>query len=112
MVDAELILRFLALTRNWDHDSNLITNYKGQMKVFLNEFMNRNKSISESKTEEYRNEFYSTVEKVLLVFGNQAFRRINENGEYENSLNRAIMDVLMLVFNRINIEELNSKKKK
>lgn len=110
MVDAELILRFIALSRNWGTKNGEVENYKGQMKVFLNEFMNRNKSADEDRIEEYRTLFETTTAKVYSVFGNKAFKRINEKGEYETALNRAIMDSLMVVFSKIDSEKLESKK--
>jgi len=110
MMDCELILRFLALNGNWDPESGDVQYYKGRMKSFLNEFMIRNQHSEDEKLKYYKDIFASTAEKVHDVVGNQAFRRINMEGDYETSLNRAIMDCLMLSFSKFEEETLMQNK--
>jgi len=98
MNDSELILRFFAISGSWSYENKDILDYKGRMKVFLNEFMLENQNPSKKEIEDFEKDFETTVEKVYLVFGDKAFRRTNLQGEYETSLNRSIMDVLMLSF--------------
>lgn len=98
MIDCELILRFLAIQRNWNPNQEEVENYRGRMKNFLNEFMLRNQNPSENRLKEYKECFNKTISDVFDVFGEKAFRRINDDGEYESSLNRAIMDSLMVSF--------------
>ena len=98
MIDCELILRFLAIQRNWNPNQEEVTNYRGRMKNFLNDFMLRNQNPSENRLKKYEECFSKTISDVFQVFGEKAFRRINEDGEYESSLNRAIMDSLMVSF--------------
>jgi hypothetical protein len=111
MNDCELILRYFAISRNWDLEDRDILNYNGRMKVFLNEYMLEHQNPSKQEIEDYTNDFNSTVEKVLTIFGDKAFRRINNNGEYETSLNRSIMDVLLLSCKYFQLDKLLSKKK-
>ncbi|MTI41253.1 DUF262 domain-containing protein [Fulvivirga lutimaris] len=106
MMDCELILRFLALHGNWDMDTWKVDRYKGRMKIFLNEFMQRNQNVDEVQIQGYSELFNTTIAKVLSVMGEKAFRRINAEGEFETSLNRSIMDVLMVSFARIDADIL------
>ena len=110
MRDAELVLRYLAFLTNWDYENKKLNNYKGRLKTFLNEFMLNNNNISEDNLEEFKNNFAINIDKVYSVFGKNAFRRIDKNGEYESSLNRAIMDFIMISFNKHKKEEILSKK--
>lgn len=106
MMDSELILRFFAINTNWDSETGKVNNYRGRMKVFLNEFMIHNKDITELKINQHIELFESTVDKVYKVMGDKAFRRINIHGLYETSLNRSIMDVLMVSFSRVSTSDL------
>lgn len=98
MVDCEMILRFIALSEKWDKERKEIEGYKGRMKIFLNEFMYENKNIDANKGKDWENLFTNTVEKTILIFGKDAFKRINVDGTVERSINRAIMDAIMLSF--------------
>jgi hypothetical protein len=109
MNDCELILRYLAISTGWDKEDKDILNYKGRMKVFLNQFMLEQQNASKKEIEGFSNDFNSTVDKVYSIFGDKAFRRTNLSGEYETSLNRSIMDVLMVSFKFFNKELLLPK---
>jgi hypothetical protein len=93
-----MILRFIALSEKWDKERKEIEGYKGRMKIFLNEFMYENKNIDANKGKDWENLFTNTVEKTILIFGKDAFKRINVDGTVERSINRAIMDAIMLSF--------------
>ena len=109
MMDCELILRYTAFSNSWNPETNEIANYKGRMKNFLNDFMIANQNPSPKVIEAIKVDFRTTINKVLKLFGPKAFRRINEEGMYETSLNRSIMDVLMLSFKHFSIEQLVNK---
>lgn len=96
MADRELELRFFAIKNSWDETTGEVKNYKGRMKSFLNDFMNQNKNIADTTKDEWQFLFTQTVEKVYSIFGDMAFKRINADSSRENSINRAIMDVLLL----------------
>ncbi len=106
MADRELALRFLAIVKHWDAEKGEITNYKGRMKSFLNGFMNTYKNIDQKNSDNWRSFFDETVENVLNIYGENAFKRINLDGSRENSINRALMDVIMLSTAQHSIEEL------
>ena len=110
MVDRELALRFLAIYQNWDVDRKEISGYKGRMKSFLNAFMSSNQNIDSKSCLELKQIFEETIEKVLLVYGEDAFKRVNLDGLREKSINRAIMDVIMLSSTQYSKDELLLKK--
>jgi hypothetical protein len=119
MIDCELILRFLALRNNWspekggiNSDEEGVSNYRGRMKNFLNDFMRQNQNTTKEKIEEMRVCFNDTVKKIYDIFGTKAFRRINENEVFENSLNRAIMDSLLVSFSFFAYDDLVNNKEK
>lgn len=108
MVDRELLLRFLALSVNWDRQENIVLGYRGNMKSFLNAFMKKfqNDTGSLNKFAALCDE---TIEKVYEVYGENAFRRINEDGSV-TPINRAVMDALMISAIPYPKERLASKK--
>ena len=55
---------------------------------------------------ELKQTFEETIEKVLLIYGEDAFRRISSDGIREKSINRAIMDVIMLSSTQYTKDEL------
>lgn len=95
MADRELALRFLAIYKNWDFNDEEIVGYKGRMKSFLNTFMCSYQNIDNNTSLELKRTFDETVEKIVLIYGEDAFRRISSDGIREKSINRAIMDILM-----------------
>ncbi|TAE74636.1 MAG: DUF262 domain-containing protein [Bacteroidetes bacterium] len=109
-LDSELILRFLAIHQNWDKETKSIKNYKGSMKTFLNDFMRENQKADKTKLEIYKSLFDSTIEKVYEVLGNKAFSKINTLKEYEKTLNRGIMDCVMIGFSFFDKNALFDKK--
>lgn len=110
MSDCELILRFFAIYSNYEMESHNLNDYKGRMKTYLNDFMRYNEKIEELKLNEYRELLISTSRKVYNVFGENAFRRYNIEGKYENALNRSLLDILMLSFAHTNEEKLDANK--
>ncbi|MCR5068286.1 MAG: DUF262 domain-containing protein [Prevotella sp.] len=94
MTDRELLLRFLALSVNWDRDQKQVIGYKGNIKSFLNAFMKNHQNDSGSLNY-FRTLCRETIAKVYEVYGNDAFRRLNEDGSV-TPINRAIMDAVMI----------------
>ena len=109
MNDCELILRYLAFSENYDKDSNKIIDYKGSVKPYLNSFMKRNRDARDIYINNLREKFNNTIDKVYEVFGENAFRKLNDDG-YENKLNRAIMDVIMIGFEKYSLEEIKKNR--
>lgn len=98
MADRELELRFFALINSWKREQNIIEGYAGKMKPFLNAFMKVNQQLSTTTKQQWKKQFEETIDKVYSVFGENAFKRIRQGQDNSNekSINRAIMDVLML----------------
>lgn len=108
--DCELILRFLAIHQQWDNETKSIRNYKGSMKTFINNFMRANQNIGLDKIAEYKALFDETIAKVYKVLGNKAFSKMNENKEYDPTLNRALMDCIMLALSLYEEDKLLANK--
>lgn len=108
MSDRELLLRFLALSVNWNRDTKEVTGYRGNMKSFLNAFMKRYQN-DQGNINYFKALCDETIEKVYELYGENAFRRVNEDGSV-TPINRAIMDALMISAIPYSNEKLNSKK--
>ena len=54
--------------------------------------------------------FLETIDKVDAIFGQNAFRQIDEHGKFANQVNRAIYDVVMLTFAHVQKASLIEKK--
>lgn len=67
MVDRELLLRFLALSVNWDSKMNLVRDYKGNMKAYLNAFMKKYQNDS-SRLHNFKNLCKETIEVYINRF--------------------------------------------
>ncbi|MBK8174826.1 MAG: DUF262 domain-containing protein [Rhodospirillales bacterium] len=103
MRDAELILRFFAF-----HYAP--SAYKGYFAPFLDNYLASGIRMSDVDIERHRTLFLETIQKVEDVFGDKAFRRFDKNGNAENQINRAIYDVIMLTFARIDKGALEGSK--
>jgi hypothetical protein len=104
MNDRELILRFFSF-----HER--LSLYRSSFATFLDSFLEEGNKFSEEKIKELKKVFLETIEKVNVVFGNKAFRRFDPNkNSWENRINRAIYDVIMLSFDKIVKEDIEKEK--
>lgn len=110
MADREMALRFLAIWKSWDKETESLNGYKGRMKSFLNAFMNEHKDIKQNEIVQWKQTFEETVNKVYQVYGDNAFKRQGLDGVIEKTINRAIIDVIMLSSTQYSLAELMSKK--
>lgn len=110
MADREMVLRFFAIWKNWDNEQGVLNGYKGRMKSFLNAFMNDYKEIKGQEYSEWKRLFEETVEKVYQVYGEYAFKRQGLDGMREKTINRAIIDVIMLSATQHSMDELRANK--
>lgn len=110
MADRETALRFFAIWKCWNATTESLNGYKGRMKAFLNTFMNDYKDIKQQEALEWKQTFEETVNKVYQVYGENAFKRQGLDGTSEKSINRAIIDVIMLSSTQHTLEELMNKK--
>ncbi len=98
LIDAEIILRYLAISENYSKEEGEVKNYSGQMKIFLNSHMDRYQNPDADTINKIRLKFNTTIDKVYEVFGDKAFQKINQHGNIDPRLNRAIHDCLMISF--------------
>lgn len=108
MADRELLLRFLTLSVNWERSTGEIKGYKGNMKSYMNGFM----KMYQHETgclNYFRSLCDETIDKVYEVYGEDAFRRVNEDGTV-TPINRAIMDAVMIASIPYKKTELLAKK--
>jgi len=105
-----MILRFFALAEKSFY------NYKPSMKQFCNKELSDNQNMKIEKYIEYRDKFLKTVELVLLVFGDKAFRRFmpgnNEDpkGKWNiGQLNMSLFDIQMCGFALYNKNQVIAK---
>lgn len=97
MKDREMILRFIALYSSYNR-------YGSSLKQFLNRFMEENKNASLQQINEFRAVFKKSLALTKLVFGDKAFKRFSlgdsddPNGKWEEVINKAIFDAVMLGF--------------
>ncbi|CAI7727839.1 MULTISPECIES: DUF262 domain-containing protein [Bacillus] len=109
MTDQEMILRYLAFSEGYNELNNNMEGYKGATKTYLNSYFEKNQDISEVKLHQLENKFNSVIDSVYEVFGDKAFRKLNEDG-YETKINKAIMDVIMISFQNYTFERIQAKK--
>ena len=109
MSDRELLLRFLALGTAWNRVENVVTGYRGNMKSFLNNFMKQHQNDG-GNLNYYKVLCQETITKVYEVYGELAFRRLNEDGSV-TPVNRAIMDAVMISSIPYTLEQLKGMKK-
>lgn len=110
MVDRELALRFLCISQGWNADKQELNGYRGRMKSFLNSFMSRYQNIDNHEYAVLKQLFDNTIEKVFAIYEVDAFRRSSGEGAREKSINRALMDMLMLSSSQHSKNELLGKK--
>lgn len=97
MKGGELVLRFFALL--YDQE-----NYKKPLKKFLNDFCEKYKNISEEDILNWKTTFVNTINCINYVFGKNAFRIIDENGNASvKNVNSALFDAVMVAFARAEI---------
>ncbi len=109
MVDCEMILRYLAFSDGYNAQTNVIKNYKGATKTYLNTYFELNQNLTKTDINKLEIKFNNVIDCVYEVFGDKAFRKLNEEG-YETKINKAIMDVIMISFELYSLEEIKKKK--
>ena len=87
MRGAELILRFIAL-------STSLSSYQKPLASFLSQFASENRS--SDHLDEWADEFKATVDIIKQLFGEKAFRLLNDKLETEGNFNSAIFDAQMV----------------
>lgn len=110
MIDVETILRYLAFSENYEIKNNQMINYDGRVKNLINNFMVKYQNASISDLERFEKKFNSGIKKCYEVFGKQAFRKKNANGNYDTRINRPLYETIMICFEKYTLGELIEKK--
>lgn len=108
--DAELVLRYFALSESYNREKQKVENYQNKMRAFLNSYIKSKKVFPDETKQIFESKFKETVDKVYEVFGEKAFRRVDIEGYIDNRMNRALMDVVMLGFEGISMEKTKQSK--
>lgn len=90
MKDAELILRFFALRKNWK-------SYSGGLKSILDKYLDENRGLEMDKIKILENEFLTTLKLAESVFGTDGvFRRwIPQSKKWKQQISAPIYDMQM-----------------
>ncbi|WP_374351738.1 DUF262 domain-containing protein [Thermomonas sp.] len=100
MADAELVLRFLALRKNW-------STFSGGLRTAMDSFMARNATASHVDLAGYRGSFERAVSACELLWGVNAFRRPSSSGWRDQFLN-GVYDAQMLAVDELSDAEINT----
>ncbi|MFO7578983.1 MAG: DUF262 domain-containing protein [Nitrosomonas halophila] len=98
MRDAELLLRYYAFR-------NYLTDYKGNLKSFLDDTCGRLNKLWDKEEQNLLSQLdeFETAHQFLKgIFGDALYRKWNGE-KYETRFNRAVFDVLVLAFVRSNV---------
>jgi hypothetical protein len=110
-LDAELILRYFALADAFDFETGKVKGYFSKMKTFLNAYIGKYQSAPPEEITRFKKRFENTIDKVHFVFGERAFRRVvDTEGNKDALLNRALMDVIMVSFDRFPLDGIQRNK--
>lgn len=109
-LDAEVILRYFAIAENYDKQLNQMKNYAGNMKTFLNNYMKKYQDSDDVALAQFKQRFENTIDNVYEIFGDRAFMKINQDGDVEPRLNRAIMDCLMVSLENRQLSDLQNQR--
>lgn len=104
MRDAELVLRFLAFKDSWD-------TFKGGMKRVMDTFMEKNRNPSQAQLDEYKHDFFTTMNIVQSVFGENAFHRwVPEKGNWRRQVLASLYDAQMFGLSGYTIQQVTPHK--
>ncbi|GLZ38370.1 DUF262 domain-containing protein [Actinokineospora sp. NBRC 105648] len=102
MRDVELLVRFLAFRFN-------IEAYRGNLKKFLDETcdeLNRNWRTTESAVLDESRKCNEAIRATEEIFGDHAFHRVAETGQWETRFNRTVFDIMLYYFSDPRIVDL------
>jgi hypothetical protein len=112
-LDVEFIIRYFAISDNLRIDKKgeyYISGYKGKLVSFLNEYMDENKDCTLEEKAEYKERFNSTIEKIVLVYGEEeAFRDISTDNV---KVYKTIADFIMPSFERMDLQYVKNNRRK
>lgn len=102
MQDRDFATRFLAFY--------LIpyTEYEPDMDSFLNKGMSHVKSLTDDKLLEIKNNFKKSMDLAYSIFGADAFRKRFDVNDPRKPINKALFEVLSVVFSKLNEKQVQS----
>ena len=89
----ELVLRFLSLSEDFD-------NYQKPLATFISNFCMNNKSLSDQRESDLSARFETALDRVKVIFGDNAFKILDEHGKVQSRFNAALFDAQMLAVYR------------
>lgn len=90
----ELVLRFWALSEDLD-------NYRKPLAGFINSFADANRSLTASQKAELLASFKDTLDSVVSIFGDLAFKIFDAANRVESTFNAALYDAEMLAVHEL-----------
>ena len=107
MRDVEILIRFFAFAES-------VQEYKGNLKSFLDctsKRYNKEWDERESEIRELARQCDEAIERTLLIFGEDAFKRWRDPSGYVGRFNRAVFDIMTFYFRQAYVGDLAVKKK-
>lgn len=111
MSDAELLLRHFMVSEGYSTSSMSVDNYTGNMRSSLNGFMRKKQDADEQEIGRLERNCISTIETCLEIFGDDALQRVDDEGDFDGRINRALMDSVLACFKLHDEADLKAKKK-
>ena len=106
MFGNELVLRYLAISENYDRISQSMNNYDGRIKNLVNLYMKQHQNDEEDALNAIKNKIENSFKKVFGVFGERAFL-VNEASA---KVNTSLAECLLIAVEDYDIEDLVGKK--
>lgn len=97
----ELVLRFLSLHQSYSE-------YRKPLAVFINQFADKNRHLSDEDCEDLKSLFRTTLSSVENLFGEYAFKIFDEKMNIESKFNSALYDAEMLAVAHLKNPSVNS----
>lgn len=85
----ELVLRFWSLSAGYN-------SYRKPLATFINDFSDANRSLTPAKKKELADSFSESLEMVVDLFGEYAFKVFDKDLNIESNFNAALYDALMV----------------
>ncbi|WP_446808926.1 DUF262 domain-containing protein [Methylomonas sp. 2BW1-5-20] len=96
----EQVLRYFALKGD-------LENYQDKLAKYLDSFMSQNQYCSNENISSYRTDFESTLEKCVLIFGEDVFKDTSKRKKRQSMV---YYDLLMYSLGQVDLETLRNKK--
>lgn len=106
MLSNELILRYLAVSENYNRIANKIENYDGRIKNLLNGYMKAHQYDADDALYIIRQKFETQIQKVFAVCGKDAFKK----NEKTTKINASLYECIMIAFEDYSLQDLQLKK--